>query len=140
MVELWKNPSKRAVLLMSVSAAALVASFFGAGALPIDPAWVAIVLCGAPILKDAAHGLFTRLDIKADVLVALALIASVAIGELFAGGEVALIMALGSWLEELTVAKARSGLERLANLAPTTARVLRDGHEQEKPADQVQEG
>ena len=79
-------------------------SFFAPAALPVNPAWLAILLCGAPIVREAAVGLFTRFDIKADVLVSLALLASVAIGEIFAAGEIAFIMQLGSLLEERTVA------------------------------------
>ena len=66
--------------------------------LPVDAAWVAIVLCGIPILLEAFIGLVTAFDIKADVLVSLALIASVWIGEEFAAGEVAFIMQLGACL------------------------------------------
>lgn len=69
--------------------------------LALDPAWIAVVLCGIPILKDAAEGLVTRLDIKADVLVSLALVAAILIGEIFAAGEVAFIMQIGSLLEDL---------------------------------------
>ena len=86
----------------------------------------------------------TAFDIKADVLVSLALIASVAIGEDFAAGEVAFIMQLGGLLEELTVARARAGIEKLVRLtprtAPQTARVLRDGQDLIIPAEQVQVG
>ena len=103
-------------------------------------AWVAIVLCGVPIILEAVIGLVTAFDIKADVLVSLALIASVAIGEDFAAGEVAFIMQLGGLLEELTVAKARAGIEKLVHLTPQTARVLRDGRENILPAQQVRVG
>ena len=91
-------------------------------ALPFDPAWVAIVLCGVPIICEAVIGMVTEFDITADVLVSLALIASVAIGETFAAGEVAFIMQLGGLLEELTVARARAGIEKLVHLTPRTAR------------------
>ena len=97
-------------------------SFFAPAALPVNPAWLAILLCGAPIVREAAVGLFTRFDIKADVLVSLALLASVAIGEIFAAGEIAFIMQLGSLLEERTVAKAPAGIEKLVRLTPRTAR------------------
>ena len=107
---------------------------------PFDMAWVAIVLCGIPIILEAIIGLVTAFDIKADVLVSLALIASVCIGETFAAGEVAFIMQLGGLLEELTVAKARAGIEKLVHLTPQTARVLRDGREEIIPAQQVQIG
>lgn len=63
-------------------------------------------------------------DIKADVLVSLALIASVIIGEHFAAGEVAFIMQIGGLLEELTVAKARAGIEKLVHLTLQTAHLL----------------
>ena len=79
--------------------------------LPFDMAWVAIILCGLPIIMEAVIGLVTAFDIKADVLVSLALIASGCIHEDFAAGEVAFIMQLGGLLEELTVARARAGIE-----------------------------
>ena len=70
----------------------------------------------------------TAFDIKADVLVSIALIASLIIGENFAAGEVAFIMQLGALLEELTVAKAREGIEKLVHLTPQTARIIKDVH------------
>ena len=85
-------------------------------------------------------GLVTAFDIKADVLVSIALIASVVIGEDFAAGEVAFIMQLGALLEDLTVAKARAGIERLVHLTPRTARLLSDGREKVIPAEQVKVG
>ena len=86
---------------------------------------------------EAVIGLITAFDIKADVLVSLALIASVCIGEDFAAGEVAFIMQLGALLEDLTVARARAGIEKLVHLTPRSARVITDGSEKIIPADQV---
>ena len=129
---------KREVACLVLSAIALVISFFELAPLPFDPAWAAIVLCGLPIILEAVIGLVTAFDIKADVLVSIALIASVLIGEDFAAGEVAFIMQLGALLEDLTVAKARAGIEKLVRLTPRTARLLRDGAEQVIPAEQVQ--
>lgn len=133
------GPKKDATLLV-VSAAALVVSLFDLGHLPVDAAWIAIVLCGVPIVCEAIIGLVTKFDIKADVLVSLALIASVAIGEYFAAGEVAAIMQLGALLEDLTVAKARSGIERLVELTPRTARIVTHGTERVVPAEEVSIG
>ena len=90
---------------------------------------MAIILCGILIIFEAVTGLITAFDIKADVLVSLALIASVIIGEDFAAGEVAFIMQLGALLEDLTVAKARAGIEKLIHLTPQTARVIRSAGE-----------
>lgn len=115
-------------------------SVFDLVPLPVDAAWVAIILCGVPIVLEAIIGLITSFDIKADVLVSLALIASVFIGEDFAAGEVAFIMQLGSLLEDLTVAKARAGIEKLVRLTPQTARVIMNGEEKIIPAEQIKVG
>ena len=120
---------KKDVTLLVLSGVAVLLSLFGVRPFPFDMAWVAILLCGVPIILEAVIGLITAFDIKADVLVSLALIASVAIGEDFAAGEVAFIMQLGALLEEITVARARAGIEKLVHLTPQTARVLRDGRE-----------
>lgn len=132
--------TKKQIAFLGISTIALVFSFFAPDVLPFNPAWIAIVLCGVPIIIEAIIGLVTEFDIKADVLVSLALIASVVIGEDFAAGEVAVIMQLGALLEDLTVAKAREGIERLVHLTPRTARIVENGHEQVVPAEQVQVG
>ena len=108
--------------------------------MPFDTSWAAIILCGIPISLEAVIGLVTAFDIKADVLVSLALIASVCIGEDFAAGEVAFIMQLGGLLEELTVARARAGIEKLVHLTPQTARVILGGKETAVPAEAVKVG
>ena len=114
---------KKDIFCLSVSAVALIISIFCLVPLPFDAAWAAIVLCGVPIILEAVVGLVTAFDIKADVLVSLARIASVATGETFAAGEVAFIMQLGALLEDLTVERARSGIELLVRLTPRTARL-----------------
>ncbi len=108
---------------IAISGAALLASMLDIRPLPFDLAWLAVILCGVPIVWGALKGLVTEFDIKADVLVSIALIASLTIGEDFAAGEIAFIMQLGSLLEEATVARARAGIEKLVRLS----RVLRAG-------------
>lgn len=130
--------TKKDIAFLAVSGAALIISIFDLLPLPFDAAWIAIILCGIPIIIEAIIGLVTAFDIKADVLVSLALIASVLIGEDFAAGEVAFIMQLGGLLEDLTVAKARAGIEKLVHLTPQTARVIINGTEKIIPAQQVQ--
>ena len=137
---LEKGGIKKDIILLVISGAAVICSLLKVQPLPFDMAWIAIVLCGVPIILEALIGLVTRFDIKADVLVSLALIASVCIGEDFAAGEVAVIMQLGALLEELTVARARDGIEKLVHLTPRTARILKNGTEVIVPAEQVQVG
>ena len=131
---------RKDITLLVLSGAAVVGSLLQWRPFPFGLAWVAILLCGVPILLEAVIGLVTAFDIKADVLVSLALIASVCIGQDFAAGEVAFIMQLGGLLEELTVARARAGIEKLVHLTPRTARVLRSGGEETVPAEQVRVG
>lgn len=91
--------------------------------LPFDPAWGAILLCGIPILLEALHGLGKR-RIGAPLLISIAMIATIGIGEPFAAGEIAFIMFLGEFLESWTIRRARAGIERLVRLTPKTARRL----------------
>lgn len=132
--------TRKDIVLLAVSGAALACSLLGFRPFSFDMAWIAAVLGGVPIILEAVIGLVTVFDIKADVLVSMALIASVCIGEDFAAGEVAFIMQLGSLLEELTVARARAGIERLVRLTPQTARVIDGGEERVIPAGQVKVG
>lgn len=126
----WGGTAKDITLLVISALALLISIFHLVPGLPFDAAWVAIILCGIPIIMEAVIGLVTAFDIKADVLVSLALIASVCIHEDFAAGEVAFIMQLGALLEGLTVARARAGIEKLVHLTPTTARRLVNGAEE----------
>ena len=131
---------KKEIVFLILSGIALIISMFDLLPLPFDAAWIAIILCGIPIILEAIIGLITAFDIKADVLVSLALIAAVLIGEDFAAGEVAFIMQLGALLEDLTVAKARAGIEKLVHLTPQIARIIRNGEEKMIPAEQVSVG
>ena len=131
---------KRDILFLAVSGIALLISIFDLLPLTFDAAWIAIIFCGIPIVLEAVIGLVTAFDIKADVLVSIALIASVLIGEDFAAGEVAFIMQLGGLLEELTVARARAGIEKLVHLTPRTARIIAGTEERIVPAEQVRVG
>lgn len=131
---------KRDIIFLILSGAALLFSIFGYSPFSFDMAWVAIILCGIPIIMEAVIGLVTAFDIKADVLVSIALIASIIIGEDFAAGEIAFIMQLGALLEDLTVAKARAGIEKLVHLTPRTARRISGTSEEIIPAEDVHVG
>lgn len=116
--------TKKDIVFLVIGGIALLNSMFNVLHLPFNSAWITVILCGVPIILEAIVGLVTEFDIKADVLVSLALIASLGIGEYFAAGEVAFIMQLGGLLEELTVARARAGIEKLVHLTPQTARII----------------
>jgi len=90
----------------------------------LDPAWITIVISGFPLLYLAISRLVKRKWISSALLITVAMIASIIVGEVFAAGEVAFIMAIGSILEDKTVEKAKKGLNKLISLKPTTANLL----------------
>lgn len=135
----WGGSRKKIVFLV-ISGLFLLISLFHLIPISFDWAWVAIILCGTSIILEAIIGLVTEFDIKADVLVSIALIASIIIGEHFAAGEVAFIMQLGALLEDLTVEKARAGIEKLVHLTPRTGRRVKLNKEEIIPAEHIKVG
>ncbi|MCP3896203.1 MULTISPECIES: cation-translocating P-type ATPase [Bacteroidales] len=88
----------------------------------IDPAWVTVFICGLPLLYLALTRLIFQRWVSSALLISIAMVAAIAIGELFAAGEVAFIMAIGALLEERAAGRARKGISKLLNLAPQKGR------------------
>lgn len=131
----------RTLCLTIVSGVFLMISFFHLiPKLPFDVAWIAIVISGMPIVYGAIKGLATEFDVTADVLVAIALIAAVIIGEYFAAGEVAFIMQLGKVLEDVTSGKSHKSLQALIKLTPQKACIRTPDGEKEILASEVKTG
>ena len=125
------------LILIIVSAISIIASFI----LSISYlSWIAVILCGVPIFKECVEGLVTEFDIKADLLVTIAIIASIIIGEVFAAGEIATIMAIGGFLEEYTVSRTQGRIEELVKLTPQVATRIKNGIEEVIPVEEVKIG
>ena len=106
-------------------------------------AWVCVIICGIPLLYLAVWKVIHNKGISkisSALLISLAMIAAILIGDLFAAGEVAFIMEIGALLEDMTTARAQKGLKKLISLMPETGRVLRDGKEISVPAEEIQKG
>lgn len=101
---------------------------------PIDPAWGAVIISGIPLFYLALDRLIFEKWVSSALLITIAMIASLAIGEIFAAAEVAWIMALGALLEDWTVERAKKGLKNLIELTPQTGRLIyeKNGKKQEK--------
>lgn len=111
--------------------------------LPFDPSWVTIIISGIPLLYLAIWRIIYNrgiAKISSALLICIAMFAALAIGELFAAGEVAFIMALGALLEDATTNRAKKGLKKLISLAPTQGRRIRDGKEEMIPAAEICKG
>lgn len=121
----------------------LIASLiFWIGGIPIwiDPAWITVIICGFPLVYLAITRLVFQKWVSSALLISIAMIASIMIGELFAAGEVAFIMAIGAILEDKTVERAKKGLTALIRLTPQTGRRITDSGEETVPIDQIQCG
>ena len=111
--------------------------------LPFDPSWVTIIISGIPLLYLAIWRIIYNRGISkisSALLICIAMFAALAIGELFAAGEVAFIMALGALLEDATTNRAKKGLKKLISMAPTQGRRIRDGKEEMIPAEDIRKG
>ncbi len=106
-------------------------------------AWVCVVICDIPLLYLAIWRVIYNKGISkisSALLISMAMIAAILIGDLFAAGEVAFIMEIGALLEDMTTARARKGLMKLISLTPETGRVIRDGKETIVPAAEIKKG
>jgi len=90
----------------------------------LDPAWVTIIICGIPLVYLALTRLIYEHWVSSALLIVMAMVASIMIGEIFAAGEVTFIMALGALLEEYTVERSKRGLTDLINLKPEKGRLI----------------
>lgn len=141
MLQFFASDRKR-ILVTLLSVISLLFSLGGwlQPMLSFDLAWIAILLCGIPIVIGAGQALFFEHNIKADVLVSMALLSSLYIGEYFAAGEVAFIMQIGSILEDATAAKASEELQKLVHLTTSYAHIKRDGHIEAIRTEEIQIG
>ncbi|MDR2557972.1 MAG: cation-translocating P-type ATPase [Oscillospiraceae bacterium] len=108
----------------------MIPEFFGFLPYPVlfgamfDPAWIAVIICGTPLVYLAISRVIKQRFISSALLISMAMVAAIAINELFAAGEVAFIMALGGFLEDKTLNKARKGINKLLSLKPLQGRKL----------------
>lgn len=108
--------------------------------LPFDPAWITVMISGIPLLYLAVWRIIHNpgiSKISSALLITIAMFAAIAIGDLFAAGEVAFIMAIGALLEDMTTNRAKKGLKNLLNLAPVQGRKLKNGKEIMIPAEKI---
>ncbi|WP_019157286.1 heavy metal translocating P-type ATPase [Brevibacterium senegalense] len=97
------------------------------------------VVAGYNIVVKAINALMTK-HIGIDLLVSIAAIGAVIIGNFWEAAAVTFLFAVGHALEAATMNKTRSALAELVAVAPDTAVVMREGEQQEVPAHLVKLG
>lgn len=110
--------------LLAISLVSLVLGHMEIGFFGINVSIIATLICGAPIVVDAVRNVFSGFKITTNLLITIAIIAAISIGELFAAAEVAFIMVIGEMLEEYTLKKANKGLSALISYAPKIAHLV----------------
>lgn len=149
---------KKTITLIVISLIALIVSFMNFEIFHyVDPAWIAVILCGYPIFKGAFLALKDEHKITSALLISVAIVASIALeitrlsgafdmgdahghGYIFAAGEIAFLMGVGGLIEDWTVSKARSGIEKLVKLVPKTAYLKTDSGIKEVDIDELKIG
>jgi Cd2+/Zn2+-exporting ATPase len=132
----WAVPVVSGLLIV----VALVAGRLAGGEGPGDVLMVAAaVVAGSRIVRDALRALLVRM-IGIDLLVSVAAIGAVIIGEHWEAAAVTFLFAIGHALEAATLNRTRSALAELVAVAPDVAVVLRDGSQIEVGATEVLPG
>lgn len=131
------HSSKRAFVkdfvVLLVSLAFLIVGYFDwkhIGFMPfyyVNPSWVAVILLGFPIFRAAAKSILRR-KINTPILISMAMLVSIALeitsffydvsagghshghSNVFAAGEIAFLMGLGGFIEDLAVRKTHAGV------------------------------
>lgn len=151
----WATPSFSGVLILFAAALSLSVGVnpFGVGhhalglsldqptgLLASDLAMIAAAaISGTPIVRKAVQALLVR-TIAIDLLVSVAAIGALVIGEYWEAAAVTFLFAIGHALEAGTMNRTRSALAELVAVAPDVAVVLREGSQLEVPAAAVHEG
>lgn len=126
----WQN------LLVLLSLAAIAAHFASASALPLQ---AMAIVGGAPLLWQIIAKLFKG-DFGADLLAAMALGTSVALGEYLAGVLIIIMLASGQSLEQFAMRRASSVLMALAQRMPSIAHRKRGQHSEDIAIADIQIG
>lgn len=129
MKNLLINREKQNIIIVIISAISLIFSITNFLKPSVDWAWIAVILCGVPMMRDALIEIILNRNIKAGVLVSIALIASVSLNMIFVAGEVSFIMALGTLLEDATTRKTEIAIKKLLSVLPNTVTVVKGKEE-----------
>ncbi len=110
---------------------------------PLDPAWLAVIICGIPLLYLSIWRIIHNpgiSKISSALLITIAMVAAIIIGDLFAAGEVGFIMSIGAILEDMTTNRAKKGLHNLISLSPAEGRLVANGTTKMIPIEEVKAG
>jgi len=138
------HPASRRLWLTIGSGAMILAGLiarYGFGQIEV---WRVLMIAAALFAGwDIAIRAWRALRVKAfsiELLVTVAAVGALIIGEVWEAAAVTFLFIFGGWLEARTMGQTRGALKALLDAAPATATVLREGEPVEVPAHMVQLG
>ena len=131
----WTVPGVSGLLVLASFAAQRLVGASVGDALMI----AAAVVAGTPVVVKAVRAALVRV-VSIDLLVSVAAIGAVLVGNYWEAAAVTFLFAIGHALETATLNRTRSALAELVALAPDVAVVLRDGVQEEVPTRDVRTG
>lgn len=98
--------------------------------------WLLVLIGWYPILRNVVRAALRR-EVISHTLMSVGVVAALAVGEWTTAAIVVLFMRVGDYVESFTAERARRAVKDLTQMAPRTARLERNGSEEEVPADAV---
>ena len=114
-----------AVLLLAALGVGLLPGWAPAKTLQMALETAAALLAGLPIARRGVRALWVGRQVTIDLLMSIAAVGALLIGETGEAGTVILLFAIGEALEGYTAERARASLRSLLSLKPEQAHVLR---------------
>lgn len=100
---------------------------------------IAILVGGYPLFRHAYFDLKGR-TITAEVFMSMGVFAAAGIGEFRSASIIAFFMLISEFIDSFTMDRSRKAIKELIDMAPKTARVLRNNEEFEIPVETVKKG
>lgn len=141
-VPFWRRDARTVSTTLSVLAlvVAVTASLIDAPRAVVQPLYLMSMAVGGWPIALAALMALRRRALDMNVLMALAAIGAVGIGDYAEGAWVLVLFAVGTTLESFALERSRRSVEALMELAPDEAHILVDGVERRVPVDEVVPG
>mgnify|MGYP000866485956 CR=1 FL=1 len=141
LTKLWLRKNEK-LLIIIISGLLIILGWLMGYVSPLARAILmtaAALAAGFRIAQTAWYALRARV-VSIQLLVTIAAIGGILIGDQWEAAAVTFLFALGEFLEARTLAKTRDAIGQLLDLAPASATVLRDGQEIEVDPSEVGAG
>src|SRR5699024_1767967 len=125
--------------LTFISLILIILAFFFGGGIKDALLIAATIIAGVPIAIKAYQAIRMK-AFSIEMLVTIAVVGALAIGEYVESAVVTFLFLFGDYLEARTLEKTRSSIRELVDMAPEEAVVIRDGAEETVPVEHVETG